>query len=466
MDGGTAAVMVRTMTELADKKILVVGLARTGVSVARFLVGRGARVTVTDRKNQDALATFVAALDDCDVILELGVHNDATFAAADLIIVSPGVPLELAPLALARERGVPVISEIELASRFIQVPLVAITGTNGKTTTTTLTGAIFRSCGFATFVGGNIGNPLIDLVTSGEVVERVVAEISSFQLEGIDRFRPTVSVLLNITEDHLDRYAGFQEYVSAKERVFANQTATDFAVLNVDDPLVAACAGRIAARIVPMSRQRVLAEGIFCQNGMITFSWDGCVEHFPTETLKLRGVHNLDNCMAAVASTLLLGCPAQGVLAALEAFTGLPHRMELIANVQGVAYYNDSKGTNVGSVVKSLESFPDGVILIAGGKDKGGEYAPLTDLVRDRVKHLILLGEAREKIRAALGHLTHTVLVATMEEAVQEAHRLARPGEVVLFSPACSSFDMFSNYEERGDCFAAAVRSLGRGSTV
>lgn len=450
--------------ELADKKIVVVGLARTGVSVARFLAGRGAQVTVTDQKDRGALAPFVAALAECPVKLELGGHAEETFTTADLIVVSPGVPLHMPYLATARKRGIPVISEIELASVFIEKPLVAITGTNGKTTTTTLTGAIFRACGFATFVGGNIGNPLIDLVTSGESVDRVVAEISSFQLEGIVRFRPRVSVLLNITEDHLDRYASFQEYMAAKERVFANQTAEDFAILNVDDPLVAACAERIAARIVPMSRLRALTEGIYFQDGVITFSWDGRVERFPTEHLKLRGVHNLDNCMAAVASTLLLGCPAPGVLAALEAFTGLPHRMELVATVQGVAYYNDSKGTNVGSVVKSLESFPGGIILIAGGKDKGGEYTPLDDLVRERVQHLILLGEAKEKIKAALGHLTNTILVDTLEEAVQVAHRLARPGEVVLFSPACASFDMFRNYEERGDCFAAAVRSLEQGA--
>jgi UDP-N-acetylmuramoylalanine--D-glutamate ligase len=449
--------------EFANKNIVVVGLARTGVSVARFLVGRGARVTVTDRKDGEALAPFVNALAGLDITMELGRHADDTFSRADLIVVSPGVPLDIAPLQCARERRVPVFSEIELASLCISAPIAAITGTNGKTTTTTLTGEIFRSCGFRTFVGGNIGNPLIDLITSGENAERVVAEISSFQLEGIEHFRPKVAVLLNITEDHLDRYASYQEYIAAKERIFANQSAEDFAILNVDDPLVAACAQRIAARVVPMSRQRILAQGIYYHTGTITFAWDGRFEQFPTANLKLRGVHNLDNCMASVATTLLLGCPAAGVQAALERFTGLPHRMELVATVRGVAYYNDSKGTNVGSVVKSLESFPDGITLIAGGKDKGGEYTPLVELVRERVRHLILLGEAKERIQAALGHLTHTVLVASVEEAVREAHRLAQPGEVVLFSPACSSFDMFRSYEERGDCFVAAVRSLDGG---
>jgi UDP-N-acetylmuramoylalanine--D-glutamate ligase len=450
--------------ELQNKKILVVGLARTGASVARFLAERGARVTVTDKRGREAVASFIESLQGLDITFELGLHGEETFLSADLIVVSPGVPMDIAPLKLAMSRGVPVISEIELAYRFIAAPIAAITGTNGKTTTTTLAGEIFSACGFRTFVGGNIGKPLIDLVTSGESCDRVVAEISSFQLEGIVRFRPRVAVLLNITEDHLDRYASYQEYIDAKLRVFANQTADDFAVLNVDDPLVAACAERIAARVVPMSRYSLLDQGIFYRDGVITFAWEGMVEHFSTSAFKLRGVHNLDNCMAALATTLLMGCAAGPALAAVEAFPGLPHRMELVATVNGVAYYNDSKGTNVGSVVKSLESFPGNITLIAGGRDKGGEYAPLAELVRDRVRRLILLGEAMERMRDSLGHLTDTILVGSLEEAVQEAHRLARPGEVVLFSPACSSFDMFRNYEERGERFALLARSLPEGN--
>jgi UDP-N-acetylmuramoylalanine--D-glutamate ligase len=450
--------------ELQNKKILVVGLARTGASVARFLAERGARVTVTDKREREAVASFTESLQGLDITFELGRHGEETFLSAELIVVSPGVPMDIAPLKLAVSRGVPVISEIELAYRFIAAPIAAITGTNGKTTTTTLAGEIFSACGFRTFVGGNIGKPLIDLVTSGENCDRVVAEISSFQLEGIVRFRPRVAVLLNITEDHLDRYTSYQEYIDAKVRVFANQTADDFAVLNVDDPLVAACAERIAARVVPMSRHSVLEQGIFYRDGVITFAWEGRLERFPTSAFKLRGVHNLDNCMAALATTLLMGCAAGPALAAVEAFPGLPHRMELVATVSGVAYYNDSKGTNVGSVVKSLESFPRDITLIAGGRDKGGEYAPLAELVRERVRRLILLGEAKERMRDALGHLTDTILVGSLEEAVQEAHRLARPGEIVLFSPACSSFDMFRNYEERGERFALLVRSLPEGN--
>ncbi len=450
--------------ELKDRKILVVGLARTGASVARFLSERGARVTVTDRREREAVASFIESLQGRDVTFELGRHGDETFLSADLIVVSPGVPMDIAPLKLAVSRGIPVISEIELAYRFIDAPLAAITGTNGKTTTTTLAGEIFTACGFKTFVGGNIGRPLIDLVTSGEIVDRVVAEISSFQLEGIERFRPRVAVLLNITEDHLDRYASYQEYIDAKARVFANQTSDDFAVLNVDDPLVAGYAKKIPSRVAPMSRHDVLEQGIFYRDGIITFKWEGRVERFPTSAFKLRGVHNLDNCMAALATALLMGCDAAPALAAVEVFPGLPHRMELVATVNGVAYYNDSKGTNVGSVVKSLESFSGNITLIAGGRDKGGEYAPLAELVRRRVRRLILLGEAKERIKDALGHLTDTILVESLEEAVREAHRLARPGEIVLFSPACSSFDMFRNYEERGERFASLARSLPQGN--
>jgi UDP-N-acetylmuramoylalanine--D-glutamate ligase len=446
--------------ELKDKKILIVGLARTGASVARFLVERGAVVTVTDMKEESALAPYLEKLSDLEISYELGRHSDHTFLSSDMIVVSPGVPMDIPPLKLARDGGRPVISEIELACEFVDVPVAAITGTNGKTTTTTLTGEIFQSCGCKTFVGGNIGRPLIDLVTSGEKVDFAVAEISSFQLEGILTFRPKVAVLLNLTEDHLDRYASFQEYIDAKARIFENQTADDFAVLNQDDPLVASYADKLKARVVPMSQRRALDQGVFYQDGCITFALDGRVERFHTGAYRLQGVHNIENIMAALATTLLMGCDARMAQTAVERFSGLHHRMELVGVVNDVAYYNDSKGTNVGSVVKSLESFAGNVTLIAGGKDKGGDYAPLAELVKERVSHLILLGEARQRIFEALGNLTDTRMVNSLEEAVSMAHKLTEPGGVVLFSPACSSFDMFRNYEERGDLFASLVKAL------
>lgn len=449
--------------DIKDKRVLVVGLARTGVAVARFLAARGARIIITDMKTETELAADLEQLADLEIDYQLGRHEKQLFLMADLIVVSPGVPMDIKPLLLAKAQGRTVISEIELAAAYIDAPLVAITGTNGKTTTTTVTGKIFDDGGFRTFVGGNIGNPLIELVTSGHQVERVVVELSSFQLEGIKTFKPKVAVLLNITEDHLDRYASYQEYIDAKLRIFANQNEDDFAVLNLDDPLVAACAEKLKARVFPTSQHQEFQEGIFCRGGFIVYRRAGREERFDTAAFKLRGVHNMDNIMAALASTLLLGADADRARSAVENFTGLPHRMEFVSQVNGVDYYEDSKGTNVGSVVKSLESFDAGITLIAGGKDKGGEYAPLAPLIRERVRHMILIGEAKERINAELGALTDTHLATTLEEAVALAHHLATPGEVVLFSPACSSFDMFKNYADRGEQFKALVRSLNGG---
>ncbi|HEX9079931.1 MAG TPA: UDP-N-acetylmuramoyl-L-alanine--D-glutamate ligase [Desulfuromonadaceae bacterium] len=448
--------------ELKNKKILVVGLARTGVAVARFLAERGAQVTVTEMREHDALAPELARLEGLPISYQLGGHDKHTFLMADLIVVSPGVPMDIKPLMLARAQKREVVSEIELASWFITAPLIAITGTNGKTTTTTLTGEIFRANGYATFVGGNIGNPLLDLAASGEQVDRVVAELSSFQLEGIKRFRPRVAVLLNITEDHLDRYATFQEYIDAKVRIFENQTAGDFALLNVDDPIVAGLAGKIAARVVPMSQKQELDQGIFHRDGVITFRWEGREERFPTAGYHLQGVHNTENIMAALAAALLMGCSAPASQEAVAAFRGLPHRMELVRTVGGVPWYEDSKATNVGSVEKALASF-DNITLIAGGKDKGGSYLPLADLVRARVRHMVLIGEAKERIARELGELTDTHLAGSLEDAVGLAHTLTKPGGVVLFSPACSSFDMFRDYEERAERYKALVRALEEG---
>lgn len=446
--------------ELSGKNVLIVGLARTGVAVARFLVEKGARVTVTDMKDAVALANYVEKLQGLPIEFALGRHDLEAFRNAALVVVSPGVPMNIEPLQVSRAANVPVISEIELASRFITAPIVAITGTNGKTTTTTLLGEIFRTVGRKTFVGGNIGNPLIDLPVSGEATDIVVAEISSFQLEGIERFRPRVSVLLNITEDHLDRYASYQEYIDAKGRIFENQTSEDFAVLNIDDPLTAGFAGKICAMVFPTSQEKELEQGAFRSGDDICLRRAGKEWRFPLSGLRLKGVHNVDNVMAAMGSALLMGIDPQQAFAAIAEFRGLPHRMEYVRTVNGVDYYNDSKGTNVGSVVRSLESFRENVVLIAGGKDKGGDYSPIANLVKERVTHLILLGEAKEKIRDQLGHLTDTRLVKSLEEAVDLAHDLAKPGGVVLFSPACSSFDMFKSYEERGDRFAGKVLSL------
>ncbi len=448
------------MITLTNKTILVVGLARTGVSCARFLAKQGARVTVTDMKSADNLAGQTAELAGLPITWELGRHEESSFLTSDLIVVSPGVPMEHPLLLKAKEQGREIVSEVELASRHISVPLVAITGTNGKTTTTTLLGEIFRGCGYRPFVGGNIGTPLVELAESGEQSDFVVAEISSFQLEWITSFRPSVAILLNITEDHLDRYGEMSAYMAAKGRIFENQTSDDYAILNMDDPLVAPFAKTVKARVFPMSQKTELNEGIFHRDGIITYRHHGCEELFPTKDFRLKGAHNTENIMAALAAALLSGCDASRAGQAVASFSGLRHRMELVRTVNGVEWYEDSKGTNVGSVVKSLESFPGDITLIAGGKDKGGSYEPLADLVKERVAHLILMGEAGERIRDALGELTHTLFAPTLEDAVTQAHQLTLPGGTVLLSPACSSFDMFLDYEDRANRFIAAVQAL------
>ena len=446
--------------QLKDKKILVVGLARTGVAVVRFLAARGAQVTVTDMRDEDKLADSLAELADLEINLELGRHVPYSFLMADLIVVSPGVPMDIKPLAMARSQKRRVVSEVELASWFIDAPMIAITGTNGKTTTTTLTGEIFRACGFDTFVGGNIGRPLIELACSGEKVARVVVELSSFQLETIASFRPRWAVLLNITEDHLDRYPDMNSYQAAKARLFENLTGADFMVLNVDDPRVMQAAANAPARCVPFSGAGLLEEGMSLADGTLVWRWDGAETRFPAMELHIGGQHNLENVMAALIPPLVEGCPPAVAWGAATAFRGLPHRMELVAESNGVRWYDDSKGTNVGSVVKSLAGLPAPVTLIAGGKDKHGELAPLKSLIADRVRELILIGEAAPRMAAAFAGLTSIRHAGSMAEAVELAAELTPAGGTVLLSPGCSSFDMFSSYEERGRIFAAAVKAL------
>jgi len=401
----------------------------------------------------------MAALSGIPVQWQLGHHDNDTFTTSDLVVVSPGVPMDLPQLALAHEAGVEIVSEIELASRFITVPLVAITGTNGKTTTTTLAGEIFSGNGYRTFVGGNIGTPLIECAEIAGTVDQVVAEISSFQLEWISSFRPDVAVLLNLSEDHLDRYPSYEAYVAAKLRIFENQTEEDFAVVNRDDPLVWQHAQNLTAQLFPFSRKRELEEGVFHRDGVITWRHNGREECFPTAAIRLQGVHNLENIMAALASALLLGCRPDETFEIIQGFESLHHRMEFVRQVNGVSYYEDSKATNVGSVEKALESFTE-ITLIAGGKDKGGSYEPLARLIQERVRHLVLIGEAADRMQSELGSLTDTRRAASMEEAVRLAAEITAPGGTVLMSPACSSFDMFRDYEERAQRFIAAVQAL------
>lgn len=447
------------MENFQGKRVLVVGLARSGFAAASFLRNRGARVTVTDRLAEAELGDAVAQARGLGCTLALGGHPEALFTATDLVVVSPGVPLDLPQLVAARDRGVPVTGEFELACRNLAVPLVAISGTNGKTTTTTLVGDILKRSGLRVYVGGNIGSPLIALLDEAEMPELAVVEVSSFQLDIMETFHPRVAVLLNITEDHLDRYSSFDAYVASKCRLFANQGEDDAAVLPADDPLIV---GRCAppARRLLFSRRRISADAHLDGDRLVCRGARGETHSYDLSRWQLAGHHNLENLLASVLAATSAGAKPGAIQQSINEFRGLPHRLELVHERRGIRFYNDSKATNVDSVVRSLESFTQPIILIAGGRDKGGSYGPLVSLVRDRVKMLVLMGESRFLMARAIGQLTCTVVVETMVEAVQMALRAAVPGDVVLLSPACASFDLYQNYAARGDHFRSLVHAL------
>jgi UDP-N-acetylmuramoylalanine--D-glutamate ligase len=443
--------------ELKGKKVMVLGLARTGSAAARFLLRQGADVLVSDCRKESELQRETAALAGLPVRYFLGGEDPAWLEGVDLLIPSPGVPQENPLLREASRRGVEILSEIELAARFLRAPLIAITGTNGKSTTTALAGEMLKAGGFNIFVGGNIGAPLIGF--AGGDWDWGVVEVSSFQLEWVEKFRPRIAALLNLTEDHLDRYPDFQAYCAAKERIFAAQDGNDLAVLNRDDPLVWKIRERIRSRVVSFGWAPV-DDGVYATREEIVWRSAGKEERFSLARAKIQGVHNVENLMAAIAAAKTAGVSAQAIQKVIDGFAGLEHRLEFVRQKNGVRYFNDSKGTNVGAVVKSLSGFSAPVLLLAGGVDKGGDYAPLEDEIKRTVKKLILFGAAKEKIRASLGHLTATVVVENLEAAVRDAYKSSRPGDVVLLSPACSSFDMFRDYTERGKRFKALVQEL------
>jgi len=443
--------------DLSGKQILVIGLARTGSECARFLAQRGARVWVTDRRTAADLKSEIESLEGLGVHYRLGGEEAAWLDGLDYVIPSPGVSQGNTLLQQAAAQGIPVIGEIELAYRFFNAPLMAITGTNGKSTTTTLIGEMIKASGQKAFVGGNLGAPFVGAL--GENWDWGVLEISSFQLEWIDKFRPRIAVLLNVTEDHLDRYASFADYRAAKERIFEAQTGDDVAIINRDDPLVWEMRDRIKARAISFGFSET-PEGVFVAGGEIVWRAAAREERFSLNHAKLQGVHNLENMMAAVAAAKCAGVKSATIQQTLENFPGLEHRLEFVREKGAVRYYNDSKGTNVGAVVKSLASFEEPVILLAGGVDKGGDYAPLREGIRRKVCRLVLFGQAKEIIARALGTLTETVIVDDLDAAVRDAASHARAGDVVLLSPACSSFDQFRNYAERGKVFKSLVQQL------
>ncbi len=446
--------------DLHGKKVLVVGLARTGLATVKFLKTKGSIVSTTEMKAKEEMKEAIQELEGMGIPMEWGGHRVETFLKPDLIVVSPGVDLSIEPIQKALKKGIRVISEVELAYHFIHIPIIAVTGTNGKTTTTLLIGEMLKEEGKRVGVGGNVGDPLVLFADGGDRWEVLVVEISSFQLEAIEDFRPRVSVLLNITEDHLDRYPRYEDYIEAKIRIFTNQNSGDVAILNRDDPIVMEYGTTVKAKKVFFSLKERLEEGAFSNNQNIVLRLGKKEEDYSLARASLKGIHNVENMMAALTTARIFGCSKKAIEAVLSRFEGLEHRLEFVREIEGVRFYNDSKGTNVGSVVKSLQSFSEPIVLIAGGKDKKGDLTPLRELIRSRVKQLILIGEAKERMGRELGRLTDTAMAKNMKEAVTLAYQSAKKGEVVLLSPACSSFDMFKDYKERGKVFKEAVFKL------
>ncbi|HYL15508.1 MAG TPA: UDP-N-acetylmuramoyl-L-alanine--D-glutamate ligase [Terriglobales bacterium] len=447
--------------DVNGKRVLVVGLGKSGVASALFLKERGARVTVSDTKTEDELRDEIPVLLDHGISVETGGHGERTFRGQDLIVVSPGVPVDAAPLIQARALSEPVIGEIELASQYLPGPIVAITGSNGKTTTTALAGEIIAGGGYPVVVGGNIGTPAISLVPRAKPDVMVVLEVSSFQLETIWTFHPKVAVVLNVTPDHLDRHRTFEVYVQAKARIFENQTADDFAVLNADDSTCVEMAKQTKAQVFWFSRKKEVSQGAHVRQGRIFFRDNrGQREVMLVSEIPLKGSHNVENVLAGVCVGVLMGCQVEQIGKAVRQFKAVEHRLEYVATIRGVDYYNDSKATNVDATIKALESFPANIHIILGGKDKGSDYRVLNDLLRHRVKRVYTIGAAAAKIESHIEGAAEIVHAETLEAAVKRASASASAGDIVLLAPACASFDQFQNYEHRGRVFKEAVQTL------
>ncbi len=442
-------------------KILVIGLGKTGIATVRFLLGQGARVVTTDEK---ALSELKGAMDELKSLcrdVEFARYDPGVLSGLDMIIPSPGVPPSNFLLSEAAKRKIPILSEVELACRFLRTPIIAITGTNGKTTTTTLIGKILSRGGKNVFVGGNIGNPLIGYIDGKQDADYAVVEVSSFQLQWVRQFRPHISILLNATCDHVDYHGTFEAYRMIKERVFENQTDGDFAILNGDEPHSMNLKDKLAARVLLFSTTKQVADGMFLDHNRLVYqSSDGVHEEYPLNMIKIPGLHNVENVMAAVMTARACGCSPSNIISAVTDFEGIAHRIEFAGEKRGVAFYDDSKGTNVGAVVRALQTFSRPIILLLGGRDKEGDFETLSPLVKEKVRELVLFGEARQRINDLIGGTVKTTSVATLKEAIEIADRHSVAGDVVLLSPGCASFDEFSNYKERGNFFKEAVRNL------
>ena len=446
--------------DLKGKRVMVVGLGKSGLAAALFLRHRGAQVTVSDVRSAEALAKDIPALLEEGIMVEAGGHGLLTFRRQDLIVVSPGVPLNTPELAQVKSFGLPVIGELELAARFIKGRTLAITGSNGKTTTTALLGEILKAAGMPTLVGGNIGVPVVSLIDQSTDDTWSVLEVSSFQLESTDQFHPSIAVILNITPDHLDRHGSFENYALAKERIFAAQDEHDCVVLNADNERAAEAASRSTAKVYWFSVEHPVTRGAWLEDGLLVYR---PAQDAPTETvmplsgIPLKGTHNVENVLAAVCAARLAGAPADAIRKAIEKFQAVEHRLEFVATVNGVDFYNDSKATNVDAAAKAVAAFESGIHLILGGKDKGSDYLQLAALLRSRVRAVYTIGSAAAKIESQLRGVVSIHSCQTLENAVSAAASAARPGEVVLLAPACSSYDQFENYEHRGRFFKELV---------
>jgi len=463
-----------TAVELAGARVTIMGLARSGVAACRLLQAAGARVTVADRKEPAELASVLGDIDRDHVGITVGAGYESSLDEADLVVISPGVPSRLAPLEAVRRRGVKVISELELASQFFRSPLLAITGTNGKSTTVTLIGKFLAESGKRAFVGGNLGTALSEAAVEdlrasqagkASPFDYLVVEVSSFQLETIDRFHPWIAALLNVTVDHQDRYESLDEYVAAKQRIFENQTASDFALFNLDDDRVAGLRQKVRAKKLGFTTASTIGAdmhgGTYLEGDRIVTTVTGVRQEICHRSeIRIIGHHNVENVMAATTYALLCGCPLEAIRRVLATFPGLEHALEIVRERRGVRFVNDSKGTNVDATLKALESIEQPIWLIAGGRDKGGDFSRLAQAVGRRVKRVILIGEAAPLLRQAWAGVATMTEAATLRDAVDCAAQGASQGEVVLLSPACASFDMFADYQDRGRQFKALIHAL------
>jgi UDP-N-acetylmuramoylalanine--D-glutamate ligase len=447
-----------SMSDIREKNAFVVGAGGSGVASAELLRGEGFAVTLFDEREREAVERSLGRPLPEGVAFRRGLPSAGDAGSAGLVVLSPGVPAGRLPLAELRAASVPVWGELELGFRRFRGKVTAVAGTNGKSTVTTLIGLMAERAFPNVFVGGNLGTPFV--TAAGPDHAWGVVEVSSFQLESIDAFRPAVALLLNITEDHSDRYPGFAAYAEAKMAVFRNQGTGDTAIINADDPEIAARAALIRADVLPFSLVRELPQGVFLSGGEMVYRDGGREERYPRSLLRIPGTQNVENAMAAIAAARRMGIPEGTVREVLSTFAGLPHRVEFVRSRRGVSWYNDSKGTNVGAVLKALEGFSEKVVLIAGGKDKGVDFRPLREPLSRKARGAVLMGEARGRMASELAGAAPLETADTLAGAIAAAASMAQPGDVVVFSPACSSFDMFRNFEHRGEAFRAAVREL------